>query len=189
MTNPTTDNELKPWRVTSSRYVLESPWMSVRADTCQTAEGATIDPFYVLEVPDFVHIIAFDREGRVLITRQYRHGNEDIHYEIPCGGVDADDASPLEAARRELLEETGYAGEQFVELPTIFVNPARQNNRIHTFLAFDVRKVTEPKRDPGEVIESRFMEVESVLEKLRNGEFPNSLLVASLMMAISKQFH
>jgi len=183
------NSELQPWRVTESRYVMESPWMNVRADTCVTAEGAKIDPFYILEVPDFVHIIAFDREGRLLITRQYRHGNEDIHYEIPCGGIEPGDASPLAAAQRELMEETGYAGREFVELPMIFVNPARQNNRIHTFLAFDVRKAGEPQHDPSEKIECRFMEVEAVLEKLRNGEFPNSLLVASLMMAVSKQFH
>lgn len=163
--------------------------MDVRADVCETAEGAKIDPFYVLEVPDFVHIIAFDSEGRVLVTRQYRHGSGDIHWEIPCGGVEPEDASPLAAARRELLEETGCAGERFVELPTIYANPARQNNRVHAFLAFDVKKVAEPKFDPGERIEFRFMEVESVMEKVRRGEFPNALLIASLMMALSKQFH
>ena len=184
-----TTNELEPWRILSSRYVVESPWMDVRADVCETAEGVRIDPFYVLELPDFVHIIPFDSEGRVLITRQYRHGNADIHYEIPCGGIESGDQSPLAAARRELLEETGCAGGRFVELPTIFVNPARQNNRIHTFLAYDVKKVAEPKDDPSEKIECKFVEVESIMEKLRHGEFPNALLVASLMMALSKQFH
>jgi 8-oxo-dGTP pyrophosphatase MutT (NUDIX family) len=184
-----TENDLQPWQITASRYVLESPWMNVRADTCKTAEGATIDPFYVLEVPDFVHIVAFDSEGRMLMTRQYRHGNEDIHHEIPCGGVEPGDASPLAAAQRELLEETGCAGERFVELPMIYVNPARQNNRIYTFLAFDVKKVAEPKLDPSEKIEWKFVEVETVLDKLQRGEFPNSLLVSSVLMALSKQFH
>lgn len=187
--NEQSSTELKPWRVTASRYLVESPWMNLRADSCLTEEGAVIDPFYVLEAPDFVHILPFDSEGRLLVTRQYRHGNGDIHHEIPCGGVEAGDDSPLAAARRELLEETGCVGERFVELPQIFVNPARQNNRIHTFVAYNTRQVAEPKADPGEKIEWRFMEMDAVLEKLRAGEFPNALLVASLMMALSGRFH
>jgi 8-oxo-dGTP pyrophosphatase MutT (NUDIX family) len=188
-TSEETAEGLKPWRVTASRYVLESPWMNVRADTCLTAEAATIDPFYVLEVPDFVHVVPFDRDGRLLITRLYRHGNGDIHHEIPCGGVESGDASPLSAAQRELLEETGCVAEDYVELPGIFVNPARQNNRIHTFVARNVRAVTAPKEDPGEKIEWRFMEVEQVLQLVAQGEFPNALLVASLMMVLSGRFH
>lgn len=183
------DKGLQPWRVMKSRYVVKSPWMNLREDACETAEGVTIDPFYVLESVDFVHIVPFDREGHLLITRQYRHGNEDIHWEIPCGCVDPQDASPLAAAQRELLEETGCTAERYVELPKIYANPARQNNRIHTFLAFNAEVITEPAPDPSERIEFQFVEVAAVLEKVRQGEFPNALIVASVMMALSRQFH
>lgn len=163
--------------------------MSIRADVCETSDGVTLDPFYVMEAPDFVHIVPFDSQGRLLVTRQYRHGNTDIQWEIPCGMVDREDASPLAAAQRELLEETGCVGEKFVELPTIYANPMRQNNPVHSFLATGVTVAAEPAQDETENIRFEFMEVEAVLEHLRNGEFQNALLVASLLMALSKQFH
>lgn len=183
------DEELKPWTVHSSKYLLESPWMNIRADVCETSDGVTLDPFYVMEAPDFVHVVPFDHAGRLLVTRQYRHGNTDIQWEIPCGMVDATDESPLAAAQRELLEETGCVGEKFVELPTIYANPMRQDNPLHSFIATGVTLVAEPDQDATEHILFEFMEVEAVLERIRQGQFQNALLVSSLMMALSKRFH
>lgn len=181
--------ELKPWSVTSSKQVVASPWLNLRADVCETGDGVTLDPFYVMEAPDWVHIVPFDHEGRLLVTRQYRHGNEQIQWEIPCGMVDESDPSPLAAAQRELHEETGCEGEEFIELPIVYANPARQNNRLHSYIATGVRVCGEQKLDATENIQFDFVEVEAVLEWLRQGRFPNALLVSSLMMALSKQFH
>lgn len=183
------DEDLKPWEVISSKYLIESPWMNLRADVCETSTGVRLDPFYVMEAPDYIHIVPFDHEGRLLVTRQYRHGNASIQWEIPCGMVDEDDSSPLAAAQRELLEETGCTAEQYVELPKIYVNPMRQNNPIHSFVATGVTVTQAPSQDETEEILFEFVEVEAVLERLRQGQFQNSLLVSSLMMALSKQFH
>ncbi|MGB0581764.1 MAG: NUDIX domain-containing protein, partial [Limisphaerales bacterium] len=87
-----TSSELQPWTVSESRHVVTSPWMNLRADVCETADGVKLDPFYVMEAPDWVHIVPFDSDDRLLVTRQYRHGNEQIQWEIPCGMVDEADA-------------------------------------------------------------------------------------------------
>lgn len=182
-----TDKELLPWTIRSSDHIVQSPWMNLRADVCETAAGQVIDPFYVIESSDWVHIIPFDHEGRLLVTKQYRHGNQDIQWEIPCGCVDGDEA-PLAAAQRELLEETGCIAESYRELPAIFANPARQDNRIHAYLANGVTVQCEQKLDATEEIQFEFMEVQTVMEHIRRGRFQNALLVASLMMALSDHF-
>lgn len=184
-----TSSELQPWTVSESRHVVTSPWMNLRADVCETADGVKLDPFYVMEAPDWVHIVPFDSDDRLLVTRQYRHGNEQIQWEIPCGMVDEADASPLAAAQRELLEETGCTADKFVDLPMVYANPARQNNRLHTFLAQGVRVTSEQNLDAAESIEYEFVEVDVVLDWLREGRFQNALLVSSLLMALSQRFH
>lgn len=182
------DTELKPWTIKSSKHVIESPWMNIRADVCETADGLVIDPFYVMESMDWVHIVPFDHDGRLLVTRQYRHGNEEIQWEIPCGCIDPGE-EPLAAAQRELLEETGCTAESYHQLPTIYANPARQDNQIHAYRATGVAIQSHQKLDETEDIEFAFIEVEAALEHIRNREFQNALLVASLMMALSNQFH
>jgi len=180
---------MKPWSVSESKHVITSPWMNIRADVCETADGVTLDPFYVMEAPDWVHVVPFAGDGRLLVTRQYRHGNEQIQWEIPCGMVDASDPSPLAAAQRELREETGCEADEFIELPMVYANPARQNNRLHSYLAKGVRIAGEQRLDAAENIEYEFVEVEVALEWLREGRFQNALLVSSLMMALSGRFH
>ena len=163
--------------------------MNLRSDECETCDGHIIDPYYVIDCMDWVHIVPFDHEGRLLVTRQYRHGNADIQWEIPGGCIDADDPSPLVAAKRELLEETGCMAEHYTELPRIFANPARQSNRVYAFRASGVTMEADPKFDATEVIQYEFIPVEEAMDRIRNGQFQNSLLIASLMMALSNQFH
>ena len=69
---------MEPWKTMKSKYLLRDRWLTLRADTCETPDGVTVDPYYVLEYPDWVHIVALDSDGRVLITRQYRHA-------VACG--------------------------------------------------------------------------------------------------------
>ena len=93
--------EPKPWTVTASKYLVQDKWLTVRADRCQTARGVTVDPYYVLEYPDWVQIVAFDADNRILVTQQYRHAAGSLCLELPCGIVEAADETPLAAARRE----------------------------------------------------------------------------------------
>lgn len=178
--------ELKPWTVSDSKYLIEDRWLSMRADTCHTSSGVVVEPFYVMEVPNWVHIVALDEEGRLLVTRQYRHGSRPIHSEIPCGVIEADDPSPLDAAKRELLEETGCTAERFEALPTVFANPARQDNRIYTFLAHGARVVAEQANDDTEEIQFEFLPVDEVLAAIDRGEFSHSLLVSSVLTAMRR---
>lgn len=109
---------ITPWKITNSRYLIRDPWMTLRADRCETASGVVLDPYYLLEPQDWVQIVAFDREDRLLIIRQYRHGAGLISAELPCGAIEPGE-TPDQAARRELLEETGCISDALERLPVL----------------------------------------------------------------------
>ncbi|MCP4752161.1 MAG: NUDIX hydrolase [Proteobacteria bacterium] len=178
---------LDPWKTLKSRYIVDDEWLTLRADRCETAEGVIIDPFYVLEKNDWAHVVAFDSKDRILIVRQYRHGSATVCAEIPAGIVDNSDASPLEAAKRELLEETGCAAERYQEVKKTFANPARQNNFVHCFLAYDAKKVCEPCFDETENIESEFVGLDELFALIDSGEFSQAIHISSVFMALRKR--
>jgi len=147
-TNPY--RQLPPWTVQSSSYVLRDHWISVRADACKTDERMLIDPFYVLEYPDWVQIVAIDHTDRLILLEQYRHGWGTTSLELPTGGIESCDNNSISAARRELEEETGFTSDYWQHIATLTPNPANQTNRCHVILARGVTKDGICKDDPTE---------------------------------------
>jgi 8-oxo-dGTP pyrophosphatase MutT (NUDIX family) len=169
--------------VTSSRYVHKDRWLTVRADDCLTDDDVSIAPFYVLEYPDWVHIVALDAEGNVLLVRQYRHGLGDFSLELPAGAIDPADADPLSAAARELLEETGCAGAMTLAGLTT-PNPSTHANLIHTIVARDVRQVAAPADDPTERLELLWVPVGEAIRRALGGQMIAAIQVASLLTGL-----
>ncbi len=178
---------IKPWKIRKSRYLVNDEWLTLRADSCETAEGLIIEPFYILEKADWVHVVAFDKEERILIVRQYRHGSSTICAEIPCGVVDKSDRSPLDTAKRELLEETGCMGKRYVEIEKVWANPARQTNSIHCYIAYDVKQIGKQNLDETEDIEFEFVDLKSLFQLIDSGEFSQSLHISSVYQALRKR--
>lgn len=140
------------WRVRRSRHVFRDRWVSLRADDCVTPTGVEIAPFYVLEYPDWVHVVALDADHHVLLVQQYRHGFGGVTLELPGGMMDAQDGDPLTTAARELVEETGYTAASFRLLASLSPNPATHTNRLHVVLGQVAQLVQEPCLDAGENI-------------------------------------
>jgi 8-oxo-dGTP pyrophosphatase MutT (NUDIX family) len=172
------------WRVTASRHIHQDRWISVRADDCVTDEGAVVAPYYVLEYPDWVEVVALDSGNNVLLIRQYRHGLGGIATEIPAGGVDPGETDPLVTAARELMEEAGCVG-TLTLIGGSRVNPSNHANRSHIVLARDVVRVAEPKDDPAERIESLWVPASEALRMALAGELTNGMHVASLLRGLA----
>lgn len=169
-----------PWRVLDRRYVLDrQPYMTLREDTVLLPNGARIEDYFVFEYPDWVNALAITTENEFVLVRQYRHGNEGVHYELP-GGV-ADPGEPhLEGAQRELLEETGYGGGEWRHWISISPNPATHTNTCHIFLATGVQKMKNQELDTTEEIAVRLLSMNEALEMLRSGGVSQALHAAAL---------
>lgn len=176
---------MKPWKTLKSDYLLQDKWLTVRADSCETTGGVSVDPYYVLEYADWVNIVAIDCFARVLVVWQYRHAIGEICAEVPCGVIEKGE-QPEIAARRELLEETGCTAQDFELLASLNPNSATHTNAVHCFLARNAVISEEPKQDDSEEIRCEFLPVGKILEMLDDGSFCQAQHVASLMVGLRR---
>lgn len=174
-----TITEEKKWTVLETEYLIRRPWLTARRDVARLPDGRINHEYYVLEYPDWVNIIAITTEGLFVLERQYRHGLGNTCYELPCGVIEAGE-TPLEAAKRELLEETGYSGGEWQEWMTLSPNPATSNNLAHSFLAVGVSKTSAQKLDPTEDIDVYLRPAGFVQDLLENNQILQALMAAPL---------
>ena len=175
-----TINEERKWEILSTEYLIRRPWLTARRDVAKLPDGRINYEYYVLEYPDWVNIIAITEEGMVVLERQYRHGLGKTCFELPCGVIEEGE-TPLQAAKRELLEETGYAGGEWKQLMTLSPNPATSNNLAHSFLATGVKKVAGQSLDATEDIEVHLKSQDFVRELLENNQILQALMAAPMM--------
>ena len=173
-----------PWRVLASRIIVSDPWLTLRADTCETVEGARIDPFYVVETADIVAVIACTTDGQLVLVRQYRHGYGGASLEIPAGRVDESE-DPIKAGVRELGEETGFSGGRARLLRTYSPNTLRYANSMHVVLVEGVSLGVERLDDPRERIEVVTWPLDRAGDLLREPEFANAALAGALATALA----
>lgn len=173
------------WRVLSSKYLVNARWAVLRKDSCMMPNGHVVPEYFVLEYPNWVNIVALTEDNRVILVRQYRHGVEESVLEIPGGVIDEGEDS-LTAAKRELLEETGYRFNSFEMLCDLFPNPATSNNITTTYLARGGKKVQEQELDSQEDIEVILKSPSEVKKLLLKNEFGQALHSAALFYALLK---
>src|SRR5580704_226249 len=118
-------------KVLASRYTFADRWLRLRSDSVLLPGGRLFSPCNIFEYPDWVDVIALTAELKVVLVDQYRHAVRQIRTEFPAGVVD-DGEAPMAAIKRELLEETGYASEQWHRLGSAPVNTELQTNRNHS---------------------------------------------------------
>lgn len=178
--------DLPPWQTKSSTHLVHDRWLKVRADDCVTAEGVEIAPYYVLEYPDWVEIIALDAEDHIYLVQQYRHGLGVVALELPGGAMDASDANPIEAAARELREETGLSSTDWDYVGKLAPNPATHTNLAHIVIARNVELASKPADDPTERIRLIRIPIWQAIELALEGKMIQVIHVAALTLALHK---
>ena len=133
----------------------------------------------MLDAPDWVNVIAITSENEVVLVEQYRFGVDNPSLEIP-GGVCDPGESPLETARRELQEETGFRSEHWTGLGKVSANPAIMNNHNHFFLAEQCTRDGEMNLDHHERIEVHTLPYPEFLERVRDGTIDHAIVVAAV---------
>src|SRR5260370_1276863 len=130
----------RKWKTVKSDVAYSTPIFDLHRRRSHHARRGERD-FFILEAPNWVNIIPLAKNGDVVMIRQWRHGISEFTLEVPGGMVDPEDESPMHAARREMIEETGYDSDAIVELGNVHPNPAIQGNICYSFLADNVRRV------------------------------------------------
>ena len=172
--------ENRKWKVLKSEHILRlGQWLSVRQEEVQLPSGTVIPTWFVLEFPNWINVIAITKDGEMVMEDQYRHALGETHYELVAGVIDPGE-TPLEAAKRELSEETGYEGGEWELYMTLSPNPTNHNNLSYTFLARGVEKTREQHQERTEDIRVHVMKQEEVRELLERGEIVQALHAAPL---------
>lgn len=173
------------WKTIASKYIWQRPWLTARCDTVQLPSGTIFDEFYVLEYPTWVNIIAITEQGDFVMVEQYRHGLQGVFTELVAGVVEPGE-NPLDAAKRELLEESGYGGGEWELLTTLCANPSCNTNLTYSFVARGVRRMSEQHLDATEDIEVKLMTRNEVLQMLQRDEMKQALMAAPLWKLFSE---
>ena len=169
---------IKSWKTINTTYVHRD----VRVDECELPNGQIIDA-HVLDYDDESMIFALTKDRQVVLIRQYRHGAQDVILELPNGSVDEGE-TPLEAAKRELMEETGYASDTFIAVGQLSPNPAIYRNQIHFFLALDAEHSNQQSSHDADSIEVVLTPLEGVIAQARDGKLINSLNITTLFFVL-----
>ena len=187
---------MKPWKLISSEYLVDAPWLKVAKEKCELPNGKVIEDFYTLWQPDWVLILARTAENKWVMTEQYRHGTGKIALEFPAGIINRGE-TPEQAALRELQEECGYSLDEnasaspaddkslvsrlssFVSyLGSFPVNPDRHRGQFHVVFVDNVIRNGRTYFDETEDIESSEMNDEELRQKILDGTFNHPLQIA-----------
>lgn len=169
---------VETWKRKISKEIADCRVFRVREDLSVNSETGKEASFFVIENPDWVNIIALTKDEKIVMIQQFRHGTSEIILEIPGGMIDEDEVAET-AARRELVEETGFSSGNFILLGKSNPNPAIQNNSIYHFLALDCEKNGEISFDEHESIATKFISKKEAENLIADGTIAHSLVVAA----------
>ena len=179
-------SEKGKWKVLKSEYLFRRPWLTVRRDCVELPDGRQNPEFYVLEYPDWVNVIAITEDGKFVMERQYRHGLGKTCFEIPAGVIEEGE-DPLDAAKRELMEETGYGEGKWRKIMTVSGNYSTTDNLSHCYVAEGVRKISGQHLDSTEDLEIVLLDTAQVKDLMVNDQIKQALMAAPLWRYFSEQ--
>ncbi|MDD3844921.1 MAG: NUDIX hydrolase [Syntrophorhabdaceae bacterium] len=176
---------IKEWELLESKVDRDYRVFRIQSELAVSPRTKKVGTFYTIDTRDWVNVIPVTPEGKIVMIKQYRHGSKEVTLEIPGGLVDEEDAG--EAAQRELLEETGYAGDSVQLLGFVNPNPAIFNNRCYTYLIENAREISEKALDPDEDIEVVLMSSDEIPPIIAGGGINHSLVIVAFHFYFMKK--
>lgn len=164
----------KEIKTISSVQLSDHPYFKAKREAYQFENGKIVDPYFFVELPESVTAMAVTKENQIILVEQYRHPIRESLFELPGGFVDLHE-EPIDAIRRELLEETGYGFEQIVSLGKTAANPGVLNNFTHLFLATGGVYEQEQMLDSNEEIKIHLFSIDEVKRMLEKSEIKQSM--------------
>src|SRR5579885_1281863 len=167
-----------PWKTLGSKLVYDNPWISIREDDVLRPDGAPGIYGVVHYKNKAIGVLPIDRDGMVLLVGQYRYPLDLYPREIPEGGC-PEGEEPLEAAKRELLEETGMTAASWEQLGTAHLSNSVSDEEAIWFLATDLQDGT-PNPDGTEELAYRKVHFDAALHMVMTGQITDALSVLAI---------
>ncbi|SFP96125.1 ADP-ribose pyrophosphatase [Lachnospiraceae bacterium XBB1006] len=183
------------WEEVSCEHIVQDEWIDFRKTEYRFPDGRTFSPFYSYSRRDYVVIVATDVEGNFICVRQFRHGIREVTTEFVAGGIERTDGreyggtqdgaseAALLAAKRELLEESGYESDEWEHIITIPSNATVSDNYAFLFRAKNCHKVAEQSLDEMECLNVVKLSREEIQQRMKQGKFQQAIHVLALMLA------
>ena len=168
----------RPWRRLKSSPALDFGIFRLRQETVAHPLNDSEHQRVVIDAPDWVNVVPITRQGEVVLIRQFRFGIGSSTLEIPGGTVEPNE-EPIDAASRELEEETGYRPGRIELLGSVHPNPAFQNNRCYSYLARDCERVHQGHPEAGEDIAVELRALGEISGLIAAGEITHSLVICA----------
>ena len=182
------------WELISTEHIVQDKWIDFRKSAYRFPDGTVFEPFYSYSRRDYVVIVASDEDGNYLCVRQYRQGIGKVTTEFPAGGIERRDGKEygsgdtsaedaLDAAKRELLEETGYESDEWQHMLTIPSNATIADNYAHLFVARNCRKVADQSLDETECLNVLTLSADEIDGLVTGGDFLQAMHVTAWLMS------
>ena len=169
---------IKNWDKVSSKFLIKNKIFKLREDRVISPKKESEHPVWVIDTPDWVNIIPITKENEVIIINQHRFGTEKLCLEVPGGMVDEGE-KPMDAAIRELSEETGYTSSKVIEIGRVEPNPALMSNHTYSYLALDASQTEEQKLDGMEDIEILKKPIDEIPLLIEQGDIEHALVICA----------
>lgn len=190
------ENEKLQWKEVSCEHIVNDEWIDFRKSRYRFPDGREFEPYYSYSRRDYVVIVATDEDGNYICVRQYRHGIKRVTTEFCAGGIERTDGKEygnrqdaestedaLAAAKRELMEETGYESDDWKFLLTVPSNATMADNYAYIYVAKNCRKVSGQNLDETEVLNVHLYNRAQIDEMIASGEFPQANHILALLLA------
>jgi len=168
---------IRDWEILSREQVEDFRIFKIEKKRVRSPRTGEIREAQAIQFPDWVLVLALTSKEEVVMVRQFRHGTEQVHLELPGGLVDPHDDSADVSAGRELLEETGYKAGEIARIGECFPQPAILSNRCYFYLAENVECVQTQDLDAGEDIEIVNVPLKSIPSKIANQEINHGMVL------------
>lgn len=181
---------LDPWKSLELSKVLSArPWLEVYRERVELPDGRILDDFYRIVLPNFAIVVPVTKAGELVMIRSYKHGLGRVTLCAPAGFVNPGE-SALQAAQRELVEETGYETAEWQSLGNFVVDGNRQCGTASVFLARNASLVHLPNNpDPNEVVETHLVTPDQFFQAISGGDVALLSTVGAVCLAMLAENH
>ena len=173
------------WKTIKSETLLSDYHVSVKKNKVELEDGAEIDDFYTVTIPDAAMVAAITTDGKIILKSEYRYACGAGVIECPAGMFEENESDPLVVAKRELLEETGYTSTDWTYLGPTLESTSKLTNRMHLFLAKACMRVAEQKLDSNEHLDVMEVSLEAAVEMVMGGVI-NANSTAHLILKVAR---